>query len=38
MAKKKSFDITKQMLYRAYKRIKANKGAAGVDHISLEQF
>jgi RNA-directed DNA polymerase len=38
MAKTKSFDITKQMVYRAYKRIKANKGAAGVDHISLEQF
>jgi RNA-directed DNA polymerase len=26
------------MVYRAYKRIKANKGTAGVDHISLEQF
>jgi len=38
MAKTKSFDITKQMVYQAYKRIKANKGAAGVDHISLEQF
>ena len=38
MAKTKSFDISKQMVYRAYKRIKANKGAAGVDHISLEQF
>jgi RNA-directed DNA polymerase len=38
MAKTKSFDITKQMVYQTYKRIKANKGAAGVDHISLEQF
>ena len=38
MAKTKSFDITKQMVYRAYRRIKTNKGTAGVDHISLEQF
>ena len=38
MSKTKSFDITKQMVYRAYKKIKANKGAAGVDHVSLEQF
>ena len=26
------------MVYRAYRKIKANKGAAGVDHVSLEQF
>jgi len=38
MAKTKSFNITKQMVYRAYRRIKTNKGTAGVDHISLEQF
>jgi RNA-directed DNA polymerase len=38
MEKTKSFDITKQMVYRAYRKIKANKGAAGVDHVSLEEF
>jgi len=38
MEKTKSFDITKQMVYRAYRKIKANKGAAGVDHVSLEKF
>jgi hypothetical protein len=27
MSKTKSFDITKEMVYRAYKKIKANKGA-----------
>lgn len=38
MDKTKSFDITKQMVYRSYRKIKANKGAAGVDQVSLEQF
>jgi RNA-directed DNA polymerase len=36
--KTKSFDISKQMVYRAYKLIKANKGAAGVDDMSLAKF
>ena len=38
MHKTKSFDISKQMVYRAYKLIKANKGAAGVDDMSLAKF
>lgn len=34
----KPFDIPKQMVWEAYKRVKANKGAAGVDGQSVEQF
>jgi RNA-directed DNA polymerase len=26
------------MVFQAYKQVKANRGAAGVDHVSLEQF
>lgn len=38
MASTKSFDISKQLVWRAYQRVKANKGAAGVDKISLSAF
>ena len=31
MGKAKPFDISKQVVVEAYKRVKANKGAAGVD-------
>lgn len=34
----KSFEISKRQLLKAYKRIKANKGGAGVDGESIEQF
>ena len=34
----KPFDIPKQLVWEAYKRVKANKGAAGVDRQSLEEF
>jgi RNA-directed DNA polymerase len=34
----KSFGITKRQVYEAYKRVKANAGAAGVDHQSLKEF
>ena len=34
----KPFDIPKQMVWEAYQRVKANKGAAGVDGQSVEQF
>ena len=34
----KPFGITKRQGYEAYKRVKANKGAAGVDHQSLKEF
>jgi RNA-directed DNA polymerase len=36
--KGKPFDIPKQLVWEAYKRVKANKGAAGVDGESLGEF
>ena len=38
MDKTKSFSISKQMVWEAYLRVKANKGAAGVDKISIDRF
>lgn len=34
----KPFTISKQLVWEAYKRIKANRGAAGVDGQSVEDF
>jgi RNA-directed DNA polymerase len=34
----KSFDIPKQLVWQAYLKVKANKGAAGVDAQSLAEF
>jgi len=34
----KPYSISKQLLVDAYKRVKANKGSAGVDHQSLKDF
>jgi group II intron reverse transcriptase/maturase len=34
----KSFEISKRMVYEAYLKVRANKGAAGVDGESIEQF
>src|SRR3954453_2272309 len=34
----KSFEISKQLIWEAYRRIAANKGAAGVDGVSVEAF
>ncbi|BBI16864.1 hypothetical protein [Neochlamydia sp. S13] len=34
----KSYCISKSIVWEAYKRVKANKGAAGVDEESIEEF
>ncbi len=38
MDKAKSFDISKQVVWDAYRRVRANRGAAGVDGESLAMF
>lgn len=34
----KSVPVSRQMVWAAYKKVKANKGSAGVDEISMEEF
>ena len=34
----KPFDISKREVWRAYQKVKDNKGAPGVDKVSLEEF
>src|SRR5271157_625101 len=34
----KPYDISKQLVWDAYQRVKANRGAAGVDGVSLAAF
>jgi RNA-directed DNA polymerase len=34
----KPFEISKQAVWEAYQKVKANKGAPGVDAVSLEEF
>src|SRR5450759_4259605 len=38
MDKAKSWSIPKRWVWEAYKRVKANRGAAGVDKQSIEEF
>lgn len=34
----KPYDISKEAVYEAYKRVKANRGSAGIDNVSIEKF
>lgn len=34
----KSYQISKKTVYQAYKKVKANQGAAGVDEETMEKF
>ena len=38
MGEAKPFDISKQVVVEAYKRVKANKGSEGIDGESIEDF
>ena len=38
MKKAKSFEISKMVVVEAWKKVKANKGAAGVDKESIADF
>jgi retron-type reverse transcriptase len=38
MVEAKSFDIAKREVWQAYKRVKANRGAAGVDGVTMAEF
>jgi RNA-directed DNA polymerase len=34
----KSFEISKQLVWEAYQRVKANRGSAGIDGVSILEF
>jgi RNA-directed DNA polymerase len=36
--KTRAFNISKEAVWSAYKRVKANRGSAGVDEVSLKEF
>lgn len=38
MNKVKPFDISKEIVVEAYKRVKANKGSEGIDDVTMEEF
>lgn len=38
MKQAKSFEISKQLVMEAYQRVKANKGASGIDDVSIAKF
>ena len=37
MSKPKPFVISKEVVWEAYRRVKANKGGAGIDGESIEE-
>ena len=38
MDKAKPFDISKQVVYEAWKQVKANRASAGIDEMTIEDF
>ncbi len=38
LLKQKSQTISKHQVWRAYKKVRANRGSAGIDNVSLEEF
>ncbi|MGH0004376.1 group II intron reverse transcriptase/maturase [Pseudovibrio ascidiaceicola] len=38
MTDTKPFDVSKQLVWEAWKRVKANRGTYGIDLVSLEEF
>mgnify|MGYP003162477171 FL=1 len=38
MSESKQYEIPKKVVIEAYKRVKANKGSAGIDGIDFERF
>jgi RNA-directed DNA polymerase len=38
MKQAKLFDISKHLVMEAYQRVKANKGASGIDDVTIEKF
>jgi retron-type reverse transcriptase len=38
MVTNKPYNISKQTVFEAYKRVKANKGSAGIDRQTIEVF
>ena len=38
MNESKQYDIPKRAVIEAYKRVKANKGSAGIDGVDFELF
>lgn len=38
MSKTKPYEISKKVVYEAFLRVKANKGSAGIDDVSIEEF
>lgn len=34
----KPFEIDKRLIYEAYKKVKSNRGGAGIDGVSMEEF
>lgn len=38
MSKTKAFSISKRLVYVAYQKVKSNRGSAGVDEVSMNEF